>query len=290
MSEGKVERDTTGRTLDRRLPLSAALVLLVALAASGFLDAGAIGSNDRVFGRALLTLGAARALDAAISLAQGTEIAMQPAGMGLTISAGELLDPINDLLEQFSSLMLVATTSLGLQGLLLRASGWWVLTGLLSAAIVLRLVLLWSPESVPTRWRGPSQRALVLLLVLRFALPGYALVSGLIFDRFLEPSSSAAVTVLEETTGDVREMERLESATEPPEDRSWTERVSSWFASTVETLDVEGRIEAFRDRVAVVAEQVVTLLVIFSLQTILLPLAFLWAVPRLVGAAFDRLR
>ena len=66
--------------------------------------------------------------------------------------------------------------------------------------------------------------------------------------------------------------------------------MSGWFASTVETLDVEGRIEAFRDRVAVVVEQVIYLLVVFSLQTILLPLAFLWALPRLAGTALDRLR
>lgn len=287
MAEDRADRPSRPR-IDPRFLRTAALLALLALAASGIVDTGAIDRTDRVFGRALLTLGAARALDAAISLAQGTEIAMQPAGVGLTISAGELLDPINDLLEQFSSLMLIATTSLGLQGLLLRASGWWVLTALLALALALRLWMVWAPAAIPGRWRDPLRRILVLLLVARFAMPLYGLASGVIFEQFLEPSSTEAVAVLEETTGDVREMERLETAATG--DRGWTERVSSWFASTVETLDVEGRIEAFRDRVAVVVEQVVYLLVVFSLQTILLPLAFLWALPRLAGAALDRLR
>ena len=45
-----------------------------------------------------------------------------------------------------------------------------------------------------------------------------------------------------------------------------------------------------RDDVGSVAEQILHLLVVFALQTIVLPLAFLWGLPRLVGAAFDRLR
>jgi len=273
---------------DRRPLATAALLLTLVAALSGLLDERAVASNDRVFGRALLTLGAARALDAAVSLAQGTEIALQPAGMGMTISAGEILDPINDLLEQFSSLMLVATTSLGLQGLLLRASAWWVLSALLAAAILIRLVIVWAPERVPQGWQLLLRRALVGLLVVRFALPLFALASGVIFESFLEPSRAEAVEVIEATTGDVREMERLEG--EPEIDAGWMIRVSSWFAETVETLDVEHRVEAFRERVGVVAEQVIHLLVVFALQTILLPLAFLWALPRLVGVALDRLR
>jgi hypothetical protein len=275
---------------DRRVLTTAVLLIAIFLAASGLLDESAADHTDGVFQTALLTLAAARGLDAAISLAQGTEIALQPAGVGLTLSAGELLDPVNDLVEQFSSLMLIAATSLGLQGLLVRASGWWVFSALLMAALAVRVAMLWAPTWIPPRWGALLRRAIVVLLMVRFAVPLFALGTGILFENFLEPSRADAVRLLEETTGDVREMERLQEDSAAAADAGWLDRVSGWFAETVETLDVEERIEAFRQRVGSVAEQVLHLLVVFSLQTIVLPLAFLWVIPRLAGAALDRLR
>ena len=60
----------------------------------------------------VVAFGLARTLNGAISVAQGTEIALQPAGVGVTLTAGEVLDPLNDLVERFSLLALTATISL----------------------------------------------------------------------------------------------------------------------------------------------------------------------------------
>ena len=40
---------------------------------------------------------------------------MQPVGVGVTLTIGEVLDPLNDLVERFAWLALVASVSLGLQ-------------------------------------------------------------------------------------------------------------------------------------------------------------------------------
>ncbi len=65
--------------------------------------------------RALVTFALTRTLNGVISVAQGTQLAFEPAGVGVVISAGEILDPLNDLVEQFSWLTLLAATSLGVQ-------------------------------------------------------------------------------------------------------------------------------------------------------------------------------
>src|SRR6056297_2250717 len=111
------------------------------MAVSGVLDAPARESADRVFRQALLTYAAARTLDAAVSLAEGTELALQPAGVGVTVSAGEVLEPIDDLVEQFSSVMLISATSLGVQSFLLRASAWGGITILVLILLAARIVL-----------------------------------------------------------------------------------------------------------------------------------------------------
>ena len=252
------------------------------LAVSGALDGPAQASADRVFRQALLTYGAVRTLDAAVSLAEGTEIALQPGGLGVTVSAGEVLEPIDDIVEQFSSLMLVSTTSLGIQSLLLRASAWGLLTVCLIFFLLARVGTTFFPDRIHPKVRRFVSVGLWLLLVGRFAVPVYALGSAVLFEEFLQPSQLEAVQAIEETSGDIREMEQL-GAMEVEE--GWVARVSAWFSGAVERLDVPQRISAFRDRVATAVDHLLNLLVVFVFQTILLPLAFLWALPKVVRVA-----
>lgn len=272
-----------------RLAGTTALIVVLAATATGAIDQRAQDRSNVVFRRALITFAAARTLDGAISLVQGTEIALQPAGMGVTISAGELLDPVNDLVEQFSSLMLIATTSLGLQNMLLRVSQWWVLGVLLGLLTVARTTVLWYPRAVDEPVRRLIAGAFVVALIVRFALPLYALGAGLFFEHFLAPTQAEAVGAVEQTSGDIRELERLGEEGQFDVDATWRERVSAWFAETVQGLDVRQRIEAFRERLAAVTEHVMQLVVVFTLQTIALPLAFLWMLPRVVSWAMRQL-
>jgi hypothetical protein len=62
---------------------------------------------------------AARGINGTISVLQDIEI---DAGV-ISGSPGELLDPLNDLIERFSTVMLFATASLGIQKVLLHISG-----------------------------------------------------------------------------------------------------------------------------------------------------------------------
>ena len=68
--------------------------------------------------RAFVTFATARGLNAAISVMQGTEVS-GGVGVSATFSVGQALDPVNDLVEQFANLMLLATVSFGIQEVLL---------------------------------------------------------------------------------------------------------------------------------------------------------------------------
>ncbi len=94
---------------------AAAVAGLVALAWSGILDHR---STDYIDG-ALIASGAvyaaARGINAVVSVLQGTEMN----AFIVTFTVGELLDPVNDLIERFSGVMMVAIGSLALQKILL---------------------------------------------------------------------------------------------------------------------------------------------------------------------------
>ncbi|TDG11659.1 hypothetical protein E2F43_18280 [Seongchinamella unica] len=87
----------------------------VALAWSGILDE----LSTRHIDNALLGSGAiyatARGINALVSVLQGTEMN----AFLLTFTVGELLDPVNDLIERFSGVMMLALGSLALQKILL---------------------------------------------------------------------------------------------------------------------------------------------------------------------------
>ena len=53
---------------------------------------------DEGLKRSLISFASARALNGVISVLQGTQVAVSPLGFGVSLTVGEALDPINDLI------------------------------------------------------------------------------------------------------------------------------------------------------------------------------------------------
>ena len=98
-----------------KLFLVALTLVLLVIALSFTIDENAKKLIDESFKQAVIVFGSAKALNGVISLAQGTEIDLP----FVVIAIGEILDPINDLVEQFSLVMLASLISLGIQKILL---------------------------------------------------------------------------------------------------------------------------------------------------------------------------
>lgn len=90
-----------------------ALVVLVSW--TGLADGYAESLIDSAILDAGLLYGSARAVNGLVSVIQSVDISV----IALSMSPGELLDPINDLVERFSSVMTLAIASLALQKILL---------------------------------------------------------------------------------------------------------------------------------------------------------------------------
>jgi hypothetical protein len=170
-----------------RLAGTLLMVLLVALSFSG--DADRIGEQytQTGFTRALITFASARAINGVISVAQGTEVAVQPGGIGAVLTPGEILDPINDLVEQFSQVMLFSAAVLGTQKLLIEMSGWIWFSLMLAAAVGFWLLTLWRPALFGPRTRRIALAVSGILLLLRFLVPVAAIANEAVFDLFLAP-------------------------------------------------------------------------------------------------------
>ncbi len=264
-------------TRRRKITWTLLAVAAAALALSGFADGLSDDYADEAFKRALVTFAIARTLNGVISVAQGTEVAVEPGGVGVNFTVGQILDPINDLIEQFSSVMLVAASSLGLQNVLLNMTGWWGVTTALVLATLFFVVSTWWPGGTKASTSTLAIRLFLVAAFLRFALPILIIGTHLVFSAFLESEHDAATAVLEATSSEIEEFTSEEPNVAPDTgETSLMDRLGEMWDSSVQQLNVSGRIERLKESASSASEQIIRLIVIFVMQTIILPLAFLW--------------
>lgn len=274
--------------LKTRLLQSVFLVLVVALAASGIVDDTSRDMAQKSFTRALVTFAAARTLNGVISAAQGTEVALEPGGVGVILSIGEALDPINDLVERFSSVMLVASSSLGLQNILLGISRWWGMSAALAAIALVTLVCLWIPSLKGSRTTAIFTQMFLMLLFLRFVIPLLIIGTNLVTEVFLAEELEQSRLALEATSAEIEEINDAEPAPSPA-DQSLLDRLRSSIGESLESMNASRRLDQLKETASNAAEHIINLIVIFVLQTILVPLALFWVLLEIAKGWISRL-
>ncbi|MDA1041573.1 MAG: hypothetical protein O3A37_14970 [Planctomycetota bacterium] len=253
-----------------RLVIYASLAMLAILIAPVF-DATGGDALDASFKRTLAALAATRGLDSAISLAQSSEISFS-FGPGGSIGIGQALDPVNDLVEQYASLLLTSTTALGVQQLGMRIGrsiGAWLFLPSLTA-LALAVAARGATQATLMGW---GRRLFALALFARLAVPAAAWIDAVIAERFLEGSYQEASTAVAATT------ERIEQAEAAGAEKPWYERYNP-----VKT--VGDRAQQIYESMAGVTESIVNLAIYFTIATIVLPVGTLWLLSKAVGTLF----
>ncbi|MCB1588591.1 MAG: hypothetical protein KDI56_06790, partial [Xanthomonadales bacterium] len=276
-------RLTTVRASLKRLPPTMArhlliALLLVVLAAASLLPQPERLADTRLqaaLGRALAAFALARSLDGVISVAQGTEVAIEPVGVGVTLAPGQLLDPVNDLVEQFSSLLLLASASLGVQTLLLGIGAWWPLKAAVAGALLLLAgCLAWrSSAPAPLRW------LVAILLLLRFAVPLSVLASEGCWRLLLAGPFEQAQGELA-SGGELLAAEAEPPPVEAEAPQGWLAQARSWWQDTRSSLDPAERLQRIEAAAAKLTHRIVELIAVFTLESLLFPLLFLGAALR----------
>jgi len=274
----------------RHWVLSVLLLLAVILSSVSSVDRIAEADHKALFQRALITFALARTLNGVISAVQGTEIALQPAGVGVTLTPGQILDPVNDLVERFSVIMLGATLSLGIQQVFLEVGQWW---GVRVLVAVLGLLWLWARISKSTRTHsliGNSEQTLlrvfIIVFFLRFAVPVAMIANEALYGLFLESRYQESAQVIETAGIQIEKVSARPLVEETDEEASLFETLERALDSTRETLDIKRRVEYIKERAADVVEHMIQLSVVFILQTGILPIAFLWLFLQLLKQLF----
>lgn len=254
----------------QRITWTLLAIIAVAAAVSGVADDTAENYAEGALKRALVTFAAARTMNGVISVVQSTEV-----GVGVTVAVGQILDPVNDLIEQFSSVMLVAASSLGLQNVLLRITSSWGVTAALAVATLLAVITLWWPRLAHNKLAAAASRIVLAMLFVRFVIPVLIIATNLVSDVFLAPEQEEATAALEMTSKDI---EGMKEAVEAPtaSEQSIIERLNSAIDESLAAVNISQRLDNLKESASNATEHIIDLIVLFVLQTIILPIGFLW--------------
>lgn len=241
-------------------------------------DAMAVESVDEAFDRALVAFALARVTNAAISFLQDTEVEITPLGVGVTLAVGEVLDPVNDLVERFSWVMLVSLTALGIQKVLLEVGPWLSVEVILAASLALLAAGLWWPP----RWRyDPAwlgRRLLILALVVRFCVPLAAFLNQQTYQIFLSERYVAASGEIEsgnrELTAEQKKL--LITPRSSGDGAGAMEKAKRIYEQTAQSFSLRGKISSLKDKATQMLHNFLALTVVFLLNTVVFPLAFMW--------------
>jgi hypothetical protein len=267
-----------------RWVLAALILLICGIAFTGVTDAPAYAYVDGSLTRAMATAAVARSIDAGISFVQGTEVSATPLGMGVTVAAGEALDPVNDLVERFSTIMLAAVASLAIQQLLATMAAHPAVTwGLAAFGLLLVALMLARAGDGAVRI---ALRAFLFMALIRFGMALAAGANAVVYEVFLDEPYQASHAELTRAGNELEplaeELSGGDTGTEG-EEPGWLDGMTEYWQSARKSVDPTAWVAELEATAGQIVESTIQLIALFLLQTVALPLAVLWLLVRVAG-------
>ena len=290
----------TEKVAAKRTVIAVGLGLIIAISWMGFIDSQSAAYIDSALKQALVTYGVARGVNAVVSVLQTIHLF----GLGV----GEVLDPINDLVERFSSVMELAIGSLFIQKILLEIASSLFFKFALTVSGGLLILALYVRTGINTLM---ISRVFISLVFIRFSIATVVMLNGIVSSAFVTDKIDADVAVVEQveksapppepTAEDVavKSAPQIESTTEgqsaagtetvqagDPEKKSLFGKLAD-FGTKLKDVGAKAVVvvkekvkkwdpKAMKEKSEKVVPQMLNLMALFLLKTLILPLVFLY--------------
>lgn len=254
-------RKSQGRS---KLLLALILLLIVAVSWSGYIDRRTDSYVNKATVQALAAFASARVLNAGITVAKSVQV-----GAVVSVQPLEILDPVHDLVEQYSSVMKLAIGSLVIQKVLLEI----VATGFFKILLTLLSLLLLTSLFVGSTGQSTQMfRLFALACLVRFLLILAVGLNGLVDTIYVDNKTRQNMVELEKLS---REVDAL-TTSDDSDDSSWYTGITSRFSAAKELINLD----KLKQKIEAAVPAVLNLMALFILKTLILPLLFLWLLLR----------
>lgn len=238
--------------------------------------------------KAGVSYGVCRVINATVSVIQESSVQFEPAGIGLSLAVGQIVDPINDMIERLSNVLVMSIASLGVQELVYEISI-TVVPLILTLFLLLLSLLVWFDNERINKLQKIVMSVLVIASIARFCLPISSMANELLQEHFFEDKIIEANEKLTASTADLDTLEDINV----PEMDGFLETIGN-SASYLKnkSVDFKNTIQIIMKNKGVIVENLLRLtflyLGIFVIQVILLPLLIFWFLMRIVNSLFLR--
>lgn len=263
---------TASVPLSRRLAFSAVLVLALLGCVSGQLGQRVIdpvmapleeqakSTLQRSLALAAASYASARLIDRGVAFIAETQI-----GIGVIyVKPGQVFKPIQDMAVRYSDVMVLAMASVGIQMMLMEMGHVIGITVLGSLAIITLLLMQFAPRGLLPALALMARFFIAALVVIKLAIPLAAVAVGGISATVLEEQRMQAQARVDITTERLAEVQQVND--------------ESGFISWLKSVggQAQDMFAGVKNMSEGLIERLVTLLVIYTLETLLLPLTMLF--------------
>ncbi len=247
--------------------LSILSVLLVLSAQNNGINKQGEKLINQSFEESIALYATVRVLNGVISVAQGTEISPP----GVTITIGEILDPINDLVERFSVLVLLSVASLGVQKIILSMMSADVFFYILFGCLGVANVLYW----VSKEFRyGYIYKLTALVVFLNFAVPLMSIANDIAYNHFVKQHYDIK-TLNDNLNTNTINIQKSKEAQQIKQ-RSFVQKLTNTIKDTISLRFYRDKVAKYKKFAKDSTKYIIDLFIVFVFKTILFPLIFLF--------------
>ena len=251
-----------------------------------YVDRKADAYFSDVMTKAALAYGVCRVVNASVSVIKESHIQIQPAGLGVALAVGQVFDPLDDMTERASDILITAIVSLGIQKTTYELCVAFA-PGLIGMSIIALVAVSFFKGDRATALRTVVLKFIIIIAVARLCLPTSSIISSYLNDHYFSLEITKAKNELAMSSP---EMERLKDIRMPEVDGVFGTIKNGFGFVGEKTSDLaaasKAMIRNMRSMVSNLLKLSYLYVALFIIQVILLPIGTFWILVRITNALY----
>lgn len=236
--------------------------------------------------KAGVSYGVCRLINGTVSVIQQSSVQLEPAGIGMSLAVGQIVDPINDMVERLSDVLVLSITSLGIQELAYEISI-TLAPPILASFLFVLSVLVWFNGQKFAALQKVVLNMLLIVSIARCCLPLSSAANDFLQAHFFEERIIEANAKLAAGTAD---LDKLKDVDLPEYDGMLKTIETSASYIKHKSVEFKNAVKITIENTSLIIENLLKLtflyLGVFMIQILILPIVIFWFLMRLVNALF----